>query len=292
MKSKFIKLIISVVIVILIIEIILRVIEPKISKDIVHYNQMDKIVKSLDDEKNILFLGNSLTRHGINKHVFQSNLKDFKIGLIYPDDTTIIEWFWIFTTKIKKNKEIKKLIIPFAPGQLDDRILNTENLNKLSRLVPTSYLIELINKENLSFNQSFTLILSHFSVLYGSKEKIQRRVLDILPFYRESIQKINNTLKKNNVATKAMPTNRHLFELINSAMKQNMKLIFVEVPLPSKYKTKDNIINIFKKFSNIKFITNDNFQDIKENDFLDGYHLNEKGSLKFSKKLLKVIGEQ
>ena len=62
--------------------------EESLSNDIAHINSIDEIAGSRND---IIFLGNSLTRHGIDKNQIRKSLSNNShIGYIYPDDTSIL----------------------------------------------------------------------------------------------------------------------------------------------------------------------------------------------------------
>ncbi len=67
MNRKAFYIVLALLLFFLAIEVVLRVMETKLSKDIVHYNQMNSIIHKLKQpsENNILFLGNALTREGI-----------------------------------------------------------------------------------------------------------------------------------------------------------------------------------------------------------------------------------
>ena len=84
--------------------------EESLSKDIAHINSIDEIAGSRND---IIFLGNSLTRHGIDKNQIRKSLSNSShIGYIYPDDTSIIEWYYIFKSYfVDKNNVPNDIVI-------------------------------------------------------------------------------------------------------------------------------------------------------------------------------------
>lgn len=286
MNKKSLYIILSLLIFFIFFELVFRQIEGNVSKDSVHYHQMDSIIARLEEpsNNNLLFIGNSLTRHGIDADILSTIISESKIGIIRPDDTTINEWYWLFESKITRTKPvINTLVIPFAPGQLSDSIITSEKIIKLSKIAHIEDLLQVNKFESLDFGQTFEFLLSHSSLLYASREKIQRRILDALPYYRLSIRKINESMQTQEVLEHTEKHYKHLKSLIEQRYYPELKIVFVAVPLPSKYTIDNKILRLFKSYSHVYFIDGNLLDEIKQDDFLDGYHLNEVGAKKFTK---------
>jgi len=284
MNRKALYILLALLLFFLSIELALRVVEKKLSKDLVHYDQMNAIIHELKQpsENNILFLGNSLTREGIEEDILHQYISDAKIEKIYPDDTTITEWYWIFFKRLVRIKpDLDMIIIPFAPGHLSDQELTVKNITRLSKLLPVSDLLQVRKYESLGIDNSSKLLLSHISVFYASRERIQKRLLDLLPYYRDTIQEINRSMKKESKAKQGI-SYHHLHDLMQQKTFPKLQLIFVAVPLIKKYTIEAELLQLFEQYENVHFLDGNAMKDIEEEDFSDGYHLNEVGAKKFS----------
>ena len=81
----------------------IRSVGSSISLDLEHIGGIPAIAEEFGqgDELRVLFLGNSLTRAGLNPEAFEleaasQGLGPLRIAHIYPDDTTISEWPHVF----------------------------------------------------------------------------------------------------------------------------------------------------------------------------------------------------
>jgi len=292
MNSKSIKIIFVIIALFLSVELTLRMAQPYLSKDIKHYKALASIVEKFDKSEvdKVLFIGNSLTREGVDKEKFEKNEKG--LTLIRPDDTTVTEWFWIFKSKIyDKDIKVTDLAIIFVGDQLEDKPLKEQNLVSISNIVNTSEMFSVREFEVLSLSDLITLTLSHFSVTFASRERVQRRVLDLLPMYREQSRIINRSLVEGHVQSskdKKKATYKHLLELIKLAQEKNIHLTFISSPLLKAYTLDRDLLNIFNKSESISFINAKDEVQVDKTDFQDGYHLNKEGASKFTEYILEA----
>ena len=81
-----------------------------------------------------------MTREGINESILKEMLiaKQIEIGkvsIIYLDDTSIIEWYYIFKSFFMIMVTTRKLILNFALDQLSSQKLEFEELSRISSYV-------------------------------------------------------------------------------------------------------------------------------------------------------------
>lgn len=285
-KSKSIQIVFFSIVFLLFLEMSLRMAQPYLSKDLNHYINMNKMLINFykKRERDILFIGNSLTREGIDIDEFTQ--QNIRVLSIHPDDTTITEWLWLYKSKIYQKYPIDNLVIVFAGSQLSDKKLEMQNLVSIANLVKMKQLGDVCVFENLDFSDAVTLILSHVSSIFSSRERIQRRVLDLLPSYREQSRLINGMYKKQSIRVKDKKSYRHLKELIRLVKLKDTNLTLVAIPLSYQYNLDNKLLNICKT-NQIHLIDGRNLKNISPRDFLDGYHLNRQGAKKFTKFLIK-----
>ena len=287
------KLLLTVALILISLELILNLVKENLSKDLLHYSKMDTIISNItsitsQDKEKYLFLGNSLTRHGIIPSIIET--QSSQIEMIYPDDTTIIEWYWISKSKITPQHAINNLVLSYAGHQLEDKNLEDQQLIRIASVIQTNELLEVYKFETLTINQFITLLLSKASLIYALRERINRRVLDLLPHYRNTASTINKHLKNTTHSSSATvrPSYKHLQQLIQLCHKHKIDLTIVALPLPAQYPL-DKYIQELDHQNIITLIDARNIKTINKEDYLDGYHLNPSGAKKLSSYLTKKL---
>lgn len=263
----------------------MRWVQGRLSNDAKHYDQMPAIVERLNktsDEK-IVFIGNSLTRHGIDLKTLIKNIPDTQIALVHPDDTTIMEWYWVFENLVSERvKELNMLVVPFGPGQLEDRKLNGDNLTRIANISETVQLFDVRETEMLGLGQTTEMFLAEFSVVFGSREKVQRKILRLLPHYRETIQAINSRLKEKKGHEVRKKTYHQLQRLLRQNHYPGLQILLVAVPIPQYYSLDQKIMRLVAEHENVALFDARRLMGIKKESFLDGYHLNGSGAQIFT----------
>ena len=246
----------------------------------------------------MIIIGNSLTRNGINETMLEKNLKTNetkykKAGIIYLDDTSIIEWYYVFKSYFYENGILpKKLIINFALNQLSTPELEFEELSRISSYVPFKQLYKTCKQENLDSSQILDIYLTKIFRIFSHRQRISKRVLDLLPNYRSAIRKLNNYNKHEKKYFKDNPDYKHLNKIIEMVEIAGIELTFCAMPLPENYTIDKKIISIIKGSDNctiIGFNTDNYFTDFH---FDDGYHLNLQGAQLFTESFAEILSNK
>src|SRR5258708_15104873 len=96
------KVVVGAILSVLAIEGALRVALPHISIDFSHIETIPSVGRSFGDHSRarVLFLGNSTTRRGVDLNVVKRTWADMGIHAttrsVYPDDTTMVDWYYLF----------------------------------------------------------------------------------------------------------------------------------------------------------------------------------------------------
>jgi len=275
-----------------IIELTLTIYEDSLSKDLAHINSFERISNNNND---ILVIGNSLTREGINSQLIERNINNrmkpkLKIGYIYPDDTSVIEWYHIFVNYYFQPKIYpKNLFIIFAQDQLASSKIQFEEIQRISKYTQFESLFNIIIDEGLSLSQSIDLYLSKVFRLYSNRERIKKRILDIMPNYRTTVRKLNKKLKPNESKTEVKRKYSHLNKLIELINKLNIQTTFIAIPISKPYIIDTELIKIINNSQYCRLVDFQSTTKYKENDFIDGYHLGQDGASKFTDQLVEII---
>tara|TARA_Y100000022_G_C13250473_1_gene376944 strand:+ start:465 stop:1388 length:924 start_codon:yes stop_codon:yes gene_type:complete len=273
---------------IVVIEIFLRNFSNFLSKDIVHYNTFKHTIDVIESNysDNYLFLGNSLTRAALNKNLIKNFFDSgAAVGFIYPDDSNIALWYYILKLKFDSlNFLPKNIIIIFAKTQLQSEKINSKVLRQLAEICSLKDIKFIIKNEDLNFSNSMKLLIYKFSYSARYGQRISKRILVNLPYYKKTIRRLNNlSNKENNLNSNVQMSNyHHLDSLIELASKHNSNLTFISVYCGGTYNiNKKDLDSIFEK-KNIKLLDLRDDTNFNKNDLSDGYHLNQIGANKFS----------
>jgi hypothetical protein len=292
------KVISAVLLLLAAVELCLYLGEPWLSADVRHLRQIPEIIEDLRAEEppRVLFLGNSLTRAGIRPDLIvdtldSANVPEVSFGLIFPDDTTLVDWHYLYRTLIQpKNLQLNLVVISFAYGHLDDRQpLNIERLG--GEFAGFSSVAEAFAHDVLSLSDRIEYLLSSISRLWANRERVRTRVLALIPGYTTLAQDINRTLREGSQHDLPDPsvTYHRLARFLDVAVEDGNRLVFVAVPVPRRYplprELRDTIRNAGAELIDLQGVP------FTPADFPDGYHLSDPAAQRLSKALAGAMAD-
>lgn len=282
-------------------EIALRGLLPHLSKDIVHLQQVPDRIEHLSNSEGarVLFLGNSITREGIDIKQFEDQLeihRAFAVAEIHPDDTAIAEWFYAYLHFLElPERNIDELIICFAEDQLQDR----PSINV--RRIAANYsdwgtMLNAFQEEELSLDQQAEFILARLFVSFAYAERIQKRLLDyLIPYYRKTAGIINTSLQDptnhGEGLTSSHPTYRRLQRLIGLLEARKVNCMVFAFPIGTNYELDPGLEQLLKTHR-ISFDDVRDLQGIGSKNFPDGYHMDESAAQIVTTAVAKKVSEQ
>lgn len=263
-------------------EIALRSLLPHLSQDIVHIQQIPKSAEQLSNSQGtrILFLGNSITRNGIDINRFEEQLKSHRpvaVAEIYPDDTAVTEWLYAYLHFFElPDRKLDQLIICFAEDQLQDR--PSVDVRRLAaNYSDWSTMLTTFQQEKLTLEQRVEFVLAKLWVSYANAERVQKRLLDyLLPYYRQTAGIINSSLARpdnpKDVEAKPSPTYLRLKRLIELVEAKNIDLIVFAFPVGKSYDLEPGLEELLRAHD-IPFHDVRNLAGLEPENFPDGYHM-------------------
>jgi hypothetical protein len=265
-------------------ELGIRLAYTRLSNDLVHIQQIPARIERLSagSGTRILFLGNSLTREGINRELFERKLAEttaVTVEEVYPDDTAIVEWLYGYLHFVDQNKkQLDVLLICFAEDQLLDRpSIDVRRLASSYSDANTTALI--FQQELLSFDQRAEFMLARAWMSFANAERVQKRILDnLIPYYRSSARRINSTfVKQGSTKQRDQATYRRLHQLVAAAKSQDIDLIFFAFPVGNDY---DLDLKLRQQLlaSGASLVDARHLAGISLENFPDGYHMDEPAS--------------
>lgn len=287
------KVIASVLVVLLIGEFSLYFTENWLSRDMQHLRQIPTILNDIKqgDSPRVLFLGNSLTHRGIFPDVVKgtwadANLSDATIGLVYPDDTILTDWLYIYRRFVQpSNTRPHLLIICFADKHLDDG--PAHSIERLGgEFAGLSFAGDAFSHDVLSLSDRVRYVLGATSRLWANRVRIQKRILALIPGYQELAPIINNFVRSDerSHAHAKSPTYNQLARFLDIVAGDSTKVVFVATPLPERYPLPDELYKTISR-GGAEIVDLQGIERTGPDDFLDGYHLAPAAAERFSKAL-------
>jgi hypothetical protein len=285
------KVIVSVVGVLVVVAVCLHFGEPWLSQDLRHINQIPAIVKGLElsPAPRILFLSNSLTHANIQPEIISSTLDTagfpiVSIGRIFPDDTNIADWIYVYRRYIPPALKLDLLVISFANNQLADTTPNFERIGGYGGL---SSVREAFSADIFSLDGRVRYLLGATSGLWLNRERVQLRLLVLVPGYKTLASRINNS-QQNTTGQGSGATFNRLARFLRTVTKDATQVVFVAAPLPAHYDLPDDLRRTIRAFG-AELFDMQGFEQPGPDEWPDGYHLSPQGAARFSKVLAQKI---
>ncbi len=281
-------------------EAVLRVGGQRLSADVQHIRSIparaERLAKA--DGLRILFLGNSLTREGVRLDVVQQQLdcrSPVALERVFPDDTTILDWYYLFRNDFEGRRAPNVLVLSYAKGQLTDATpIHSERI--AGSFGGWSNAREMIGSDLDSLGDRIEYVLSSALRLFSERERVRDRVLaTATPDYRSTAQRLNESerVPKSPAAIRKAEKFSRLRRLLEACRDRRVHVVVVAMPVPGGY-------GIDPRFYGVLREERADFLDMREtpgltgSDYADGYHLATRGAEIYSaalgKRLRAVVG--
>jgi len=284
-------------------EMTFRLAGQKLSKDIEHLRSFPQIAKTLaafpsDQGTRILFLGNSLTRYGVDVDQFAEVCRDqfherVQAVKMNPDNTALADWYYGYRRYFHRQQIRPDLvIIGFEGGHLRDA--PSHHPDRLAQYYcDANDYPELCRFDLHGFEEHASYWLARFSSAFGNRDRIQRRVLDdLIPGYRAGMDELNlrmNQQQLTGVATDTQPDYSRLLEFVAMAERDQVQVFLVAMPVPEAYEFDTGLLEVVHSTS-AKLIDCRQVPGIQPEMFFDGLHMDEQAQLLYSRFLAEQCG--
>lgn len=278
-------------------EMTLRLLEARLSLDETHIGSIASIVAKLGLEPapRVLFLGNSLTRESIVPQNI-SSIWESRAGIrphiakIHPDDTTILDWYYLYRRHFHQAAERPDLIVVgFAGSQLEDQ--PEPHVDRLARHFAGFGDCALVFQHELrTLDQRVRYLLSATFRIMANRERVQLRVLAAFPGYSALANAINQSVRQQlrvRVARTGPPFSA-LQRFLQQARAHQDHIVFVAIPLPSHYPIPLELASAIRE-AGMELLDMQEPTAFVSKDFPDAYHLGHSAAERFSSKLASAM---
>ncbi|MDF1859092.1 MAG: hypothetical protein P1U87_02690 [Verrucomicrobiales bacterium] len=293
------KVVIVLLLFLLLAEVVARIVEPHLSKDVqevISYGDMaDSAILAREDGCSVVvLLGNSLTRTGIDAETLRDGLIRLgyhrpKIFYLTPDSTGINEWLATYRKHfVVSGGRPDLLLVGTGPGHLlDQPVRSPEKLAAFHVSRRDSW--EVFCKWLSGAGERSRFLLASVSRLFANRERIRPRLFySYVPGFEETSQRINanetEILKTNGDSL----TITRLNQLLGIAAPTASDVFAFSVPLPEPYQLPAVAVEAFAN-QDVVLIETGCELSWPLDAFPDGYHLSHDYSVRFTKELLRQI---
>ena len=307
-----------VIVCLLCIELLIRSVEPKLSKDVASIREFPSIAAAIQLQKTagsqtILFLGNSLTRHGINSDLIASELnrditagsqgqvdrsqrlaRRFAVSRAVADGTGLPEWYYAFKHFFADAGQTPDTVVIGFEGRHgghigDDRMADVAQIGRF--FCGVSDVPDVIHQETQSFDTACDVVLGKVLATYASRERIGRRLLDaVIPHYRDTSNRMNDAMHVPDEAQTSSTASslsdadnyQRLQRFLSLARQHHVQVVLVAIPVPQEYSIEPQLLELAEQ-AHVPLIDARQVPGLKLSMFPDGLHMNEEAATLFSR---------
>jgi len=287
----------------LLLELLFRFGGDRLSKDIAHLQSFPEIAAEVaamnpEDGTRVLFLGNSLTRYGVDPQVytqacgllFEEQVQAVKLN---PDNTALADWFYAYRTYFSRpGIRPDVIVIGFEGGHLRDA--PSRHPARLAQYYTTyADWADLRHHDVTGFEEMANFELSRYSAAFGNRDRIQRKVLDnVIPDYREGMDELNARMveqSETELVAETGPDYLRLLEFIAQAERDGVQVILAAMPVPQAYEFDAGLLEVVASTS-AELVDCREVPGMTEDMFFDGLHMDERGQQLYSTTLAERSG--
>lgn len=277
----------------------LRQVEDRLSLDIKHIKAIPAILGEyrVNQGKHILFLGNSLTREGVDLNTLRRvwatrDVPAAHFQAVYPDDTTILDWHYLSRYTIGAMNEpvhLDLVVVGFAFNQLDDnQRFHSDRLG--GYYGGLAALDEAFRHDIQGIGDKVDFLLCCFSKVFANRERLKNRVLDgIIPGYRRTSNIINQSIReRSKQAANTDVTYERLNRFLKALKFHHTSVIFVAMPVVGGYELDQGLREAITAGDGMLLDLRE-IDALSNSDYADGYHLAPSGATKYTTRLAEMI---
>lgn len=261
----------------------LRLAEVNLSLDVRHIRSLPALTRGMSagPAPRVVFLGNSLTRHGVDARAWASTIEQLaapqgSMAKLVPDDTTMPDWYYVALNHlIRPGHRPDVLIIGFSLNQLSDERIEARRLG--AYFCDFANVRELFARDLDGFAPKVDFLLGRLCRMYGVRDEIQARVGDaLIPGCQEGVRRLNDILRRRLPDSGPSSGRTNSYEVLDRALAlwraQGIEVVLVAMPIPSRYEIDPAVVRKAQA-AGARLIDARDLPTLTPEDFPDGYHM-------------------
>jgi hypothetical protein len=277
----------------------MRLYGSRLSKDVRHLEQFAEIAARISaparpGETRVLFLGNSLTRYGVDVEEFtravaESGREAVRVERLMPDNTALADWYYAYRSLFADcGRAPDVLVIGFAGGHLNDA--PSRHPERLARYYCRwPHLPELCRRDLLTVDSRAGFALAGLSSLLCHRDRIESRVLDLLiPGYQQGLQELNRRLLRETASPPPTPPTFHrLRQLLTLARADGVEVLLAAMPVPEPYDIEPEVRQLADELG-VRLIDCRRVPGVTPEMFPDGLHMDVRAARLYTRFLAQT----
>ena len=288
-------------------EIAARVLAPRVDYDRLHIQQFPRLASRLAAARppRILFLGNSLTLHGVDAAIVKDELARAgfaraAVERVVPVGTDIVDWHYLFKTYfVEPGKVPDVVVVGFVRHHVIDK--PPKEIERLAcHFVSPRNIPELFGRDLPAFGDRVQILLSYGLNLMGNQSPMQSRILDaVIPEYQTGSRWVAHRLEargeaqalRANGGHESPPTFDRLGRLASAIKAAGAHAIFVPMPLPDVWKLEPDAARTVRG-TGMTWLDGRQIPGLTSEDWYDGYHLSQAGADIYSRFIAQALARR
>lgn len=274
-------------------EVGVRVLKDRLSLDAAYIETLPAKAEALDREPGcrVLFLGNSLTRVGVEPDRFTAavsaaGVDGVSAAVVHQSDSRIVEWYRMFDRYYAKEGVVPDaVVLGYAHAQIQDTPLRSEEIQRLGLYYTSVSDIEDVFEHDLTgFDERAEFLLSKVSVSYAFRDKVARGVgRALIPGYNRALLWLNRKQRQELVRASGGTASEYsrLERFIRKAREQGTEVAVVAMPLDGQEVTVEAASAATERAGGT-FLDAQGVEVFTDGDFADDVHLSPEGAAKYS----------
>lgn len=281
-------------------EAVLRSVAGRLSQDVQHLTRFEAIADELTapaDEPEplrVLFLGNSLTRCGVDLDAFDPEAESAAgrpvvVRKLNPDNTAVADWFYAYRNYFaEQSRAPDLLVIGFQAEHLVDAPSN--HPRRLAQFYcDAGDWADLCRDDLRDFEARAEFLLAAQSSLVANRDRIERRVLDlVIPGYQDGLQTLNSRVQARRTAPNRQRTYDRLARLLEMARAEGTQVVLAAMPVLTPYEIDPALYGVAAAHG-ATLLDCRNIEGITPDMFPDGLHMNAVAAACYSRHLAHVL---
>lgn len=280
-------------------EVSLRFGSDRLSADLAHIRTIPAVAATMAKAQGvrILFLGNSLTREGIDLDSVRAGLEcrgstSVVCERVYPDDTTVLDWYYLFRHYFPGRSAPDCLVLGYVKQQLTDGTsIHPDRI--AAYFGGWSNAREVLRADLDTLNGRMDYMLSSTFRLFAERERVRDRVLSVAaPDYRATATRLNEAERVRAAGDgKSKPESyTRLERLLSLCDQRGVRAVVVAIPQPEPYYVDPGLLTLLARHR-AAFLDMRRAQGLTGHDYTDGYHLSRHGAQLYSEALGRRLRE-
>jgi hypothetical protein len=286
-----------------------RIAGSRLDRDRKHIHQFPVISRKFHHARRprVLFLGNSLTLHGVLPDVVREELASrgidaCEVDWVVPVGTDVTDWVYIYERFFRNVDQTPDIvIIGFVRHHMRD-LKPPKRLRRLGRhFLDLRDVPECFNEDVRRFDDRVEVLLSRCWATFGDQPWYRAWALHrILPGFRDAEKRLNRRLARTQEETAARkrhgapppaPTFDRVRRLAKLLKDTGAHGIFVAMPLPHIW---DHDLQVSQAVCGLgmTYIDARKLDGVAAKDFPDGYHMGDKAKTAYSRFIAGRIADR